>query len=412
MKKIFNIAAIAALAFLGLSCVKGDKFNYGKEVFYMVGTDQIPLDKIVVEDNPPAVYSVNVAATGKLSSDATIELNVGDEEALAKYNEAHGTSFQIVPADMYTVDKPSVIIKAGSAVSESCTITITNYSFIKNGVAYMIPVSIKSVSGSSNEVLETSRTTYLRLARTITFGALDVSNSNMSSNFIFKDDQAIELNQYTYEIKIYPHNLKQAGEEQICRLCNWTGADEKRQCMLRFNENGRPWKSLQIVTPSGGDYTTTTIFEPKQWYVLSIVYDGNTFQLYIDGEPDGTTLTSNEVTKFQRFELGMSWTSYPSKQLFSGRVCEIRIWDYPRTKTQIKGALCGTDPESEGLRAYWKMNDGSGHIFHDATGNGYDMDWSKSQREKSDGGGLQPTPEAASPVESSWVKDDLNKCSE
>lgn len=412
MKKIFNIAAIAALAFLGLSCVKGDKFSYGKEVFYMLGTDQIPIDKIVVEDNPPAVYAVNVGATGKVSSDATIELNVGDEAALAKYNEEHGTSYQIVPSDMYTVDKPSVVIKAGYAVSESCTITITNYSFIKNGVAYMIPVSIKSVSGSSNEVLETSRTTYLRLARTITFGALDVSNSNMSSNFVFKDDQAIELNQYTYEIKIYPYNLKQAGEEQICRLCNWTGADEKRQCMLRFNENGRPWKSLQIVTPSGGDYTTTTIFEPKQWYMLSIVYDGNTFQLYIDGEPDGTTLTSNEVTKFQRFELGMSWTSYPSKQLFSGRVCEIRIWDYPRTKTQIKGGLCGTDPESEGLKAYWKMNDGSGHIFHDATGNGYDMDWSKSQREKSDGGGLQPTPEAATPVENGWVKDDINKCSE
>lgn len=410
MKKIFNIAAIAALAFLGLSCVKGDKFNYGKEVFYMVGTDQIPLDKIVVEDNPPAVYSVNVASTGKLSSDATIELNVGDEAALAKYNEEHGTSYQIVPSDMYTVDKPSVVIKAGYAASESCTITITNYSFIKNGVAYMIPVSIKSVSGSSNEVLETSRTSYLRLARTISFYALDVADSNMSSNIRFADDKGVELSQYTYEIKLYPYNLKKAGEEQLCRVCNWTGPTG-RQCMLRFNENGRPWKSLQIVTPSGGDYTTTTIFEPKQWYMLSIVYDGNSFQLYIDGEPDRTTLGGDQSTKFQQFELGMSWTSYPSKQLFSGRLSEIRVWNYPRTKTQIKGGLCGTDPESEGLVAYWKMNEGSGHIFHDSTGHGYDMDWSKSEREINDGT-YSPTPGAGTTVESHWVKDDINKCSE
>ena len=410
MRKIINIAALAAIAFLGLSCVKGDKFNFGKEVIFMIGTEESPLNKLVVEDNPPATYSVNVGSTGKVAADVTVNLSFGDEAALNAYNESHGTAFQPVPADMYKVSSESVVIKADNAISETCTVTITDFSFIKNGVSYMIPVTIKSVSGTNNEILETSRTTYLRLARTVSFYALDVNDSNMSSNFIFDSSKEIELKQYTYEIKVYPYHLKQSGEEQLCRVCNFTGS-AKRQNMLRFNENGRPWKSLQIVTPSGGDYTTTTIFEPQQWYMLSMVYDGSAYQLYINGEPDGTTLGGDQSTVFGQFELGMSWTTYPSRQLFSGRISEVRVWDYPRSKTQIKGGLCGTDPESEGLRAYWKMNEGSGHIFKDATGNGYDMDWSKSQREVTDGA-YTATPGAATSVESHWVKDEINKCSE
>jgi len=413
MKKIINIAALALLVCMGAACTaEGDKFQSGTEVIMMTGTDSSPLVKLAVGDNPPAAYSVSVMATGKVDRDVTVSLDFQDAAALEAYNAEHGSSYQMVPASAFTTEGDVVTIEAGSAVSTVNNVTLTDFSFIENGVHYMIPVTIKSVEGSDLEVLETSRTLFIRLARTVSFYALDVDTPSISSNYVFDDDKAIELEQYTYEIKLYPYHLKSDGAEQLCRVCNWTGANEERQCMLRFNENGRPWKSLQIVTPSGGDYTTTTLFEPKQWYMLSIVYDGSTFQLYIDGEADGTTLSGDQTTKFQRFELGMSWTSYPSAQLFSGRVCEIRVWDYARSKSQIKGGLCGVGAQTEGLRAYWKMNESSGHVFHDATGNGYDMDWTKSRREVSDGAGLTPTPEAGAAVDGRWVKDEINICSE
>ena len=31
------------------------------------------------------------------------------------------------------------------------------------------------------------------------------------------------------------------------------------------------------------------------------------------------------------------------------------------------------DPETPGLEAYWKMNEGSGNVFNDATGHGNEM---------------------------------------
>lgn len=412
MKKMIKFAAFAALAMVCVSCtLDADKFEYGKNVLAMSGTSESTLVKMSVGDNPPASYSVTVSATDKVENDATVTLLVGDEDALAAYNQSHGTSFQPVPASAFSVSSSTVKIAAGTAVSEACVITLNDFAFIQNGVQYMIPVSVADVAGTDFEVLESSRTIYIRLARTISFFALDISTPSLSSNYIFADDKKIELKNYTYEVKCYPTNLKHEGAEQLCRLCNWTGAKEERQNMLRFNENGRPWRSLQIVTPSGGDYTTTTLFEENQWYMLSMVYDGTSYQLYINGEPDATVLQGDQSTAFQRFELGMSYQGYNSSQLFSGRICEVRVWDYARSKSQINGGMCGVDPSSEGLRAYWKFNDASGHIFKDATGNGYDMDWSQSQRAIS-GNDLSPTPDCGNVAEGRWVKDEINTCSE
>ena len=419
MRKIINIIAIAILAVMVWNCNSaGDKFQYGKEVIFVAGTEDNPVVKLPVEDDPPASYSVIVSSTGLVEKDVKVTLAVCDTVALNAYNASHNSAYVVVDPTCVSVSSETVTIAAGTASSEAYVVTITDFSFMKTGVKYMIPVSIKEVSGTDMDIMESSRTIFIRLARTMSFSSLSMNDTGMYSEFEFADDKGVALYTYTYEVKCYPTNLKTDAEEQICRLCNFTNPEDTKkkpvdlggQNMLRFNENGRPWRSLQIVTPSGGDYTTTTLFEENQWYMLSMVWDGSTYQLYINGEPDGTTLTSDEGTYFQRIELGMSWTSYPSKQNFAGRLCEMRVWNYARTKTQIQESLCGTDPNSEGLIAYWKFNQSSGTTFIDETGHGYDMDWTKSKREKSDGAGLTATPEAATHI--SWIKDDNNKCSE
>lgn len=412
MRKISIIATFAALAFAAVSCTEGDRFEYGKEVIFMSGTEENALVKLAVGDNPPATYNVVVSATGKVDGDVTVTLEIGDEAALASYNASHGSDYVIVDPAYYTASSTTLTIAEGTASSETLAITLEDFSFMKNGVHYMIPVTIKSVAGTDLEVLESSRTAFIRLARTISFYALSMDDTSMYSEYQFDDDQGVQLDQYTYEIKCYPTDLKSDAAEQICRLCNFTGPVDGSggQNMLRFNENGRPWKSLQIVTPSGGDYTTTTIFEENQWYMLSMVYDGSTYQLYINGEPDATTLTSDESTFFQRVELGMSWTTYARSQNFKGRVSEMRVWNYARSQTQISGSLCGTDAASEGLIAYWKFNQSEGTTFTDETGHGYDMDWTQSIKEFTDGEGYKNNASAAEHIV--WLKDSINQCTE
>lgn len=401
MTKYLKLGILAALALMLGSCTEGDKFDPNKEVLVMAGTDSSPLLKFTVE-NTPATYPISVAATGKVKEDITVGIKI-DNSLVEKYNAENKTSYFPCPDGVLNLEKNTVKIAKGQAASELSLLSVVSDEELVDGRIYLIPVTITDVKGGM-EVLESSRTIYLRISRVINFRSLDMNNTNLYSNFIFEDEKAIQLDTYTYEIKCYI-NAWHTRPEQISRLCGWTAKDESRSMMLRFGENGQDINSLQLVTP-GGNLISTTRFETGTWYTLSMAYDGSTLRFYVNGTRDSELSSTNCGNVFQRFELGMSWESYPSKQYFDGRVAEIRVWDRALTASEIQLGLCGVDPQSEGLRAYWKMND-EGHIFHDATGNGYDMDWSNTVRDNTGSGALNPFDKSAYVR---YIDDDKNKC--
>lgn len=400
MVKYFKFGIIAALALLLGSCTEADKFDPNKEVLVMTGTDSSPLLKFTVEDTP-ATYPISVSATGKVKEDVIVNIKI-DNSLVDKYNADNKTSYFKCPESALNLEKTQVVIAKGQASSDISLLSVISDEELIDGRIYIIPVTITEVKGGP-EVLESSRTIYLRISRVIYFRSLDMNNTNLYSNFIFEDEQAIDLPTYTYEIKCYINSWHNTPE-QISRLCSWTSKSEARSLMLRFGENGQDINSLQLVTP-GGNLISTKRFETGVWYTLSMTFDGSTFRFYVDGQRDGEVGADCSNT-FQRFELGMSWENYPSKQYFNGRVAEIRVWDRALSASEIQLGLCGVDTQSEGLRAYWKMND-SDHIFRDATGNGYDMDWSNTVRDNTGNGTLNSF-DKSSYVR--WIEDDKNRC--
>jgi hypothetical protein len=74
----------------------------------------------------------------------------------------------------------------------------------------------------------------------------------------------------------------------------------------------------------------------------------------------------------------MSFAGFQNAQRFLGRVAEIRFWNRPLSRTDIQEGLCGVDAAASGLLGYWKLNEGTGNIFYDRTGNGRDMTWPKA----------------------------------
>lgn len=405
MMKYIKFGIIAACAFLFAGCVAGDFFDPSPEAIVMTGTDENPMIKFAVEDDA-ASYPVTVSATGPVSEDVKITLRI-DNSLVEKYNQQYKTSYYALPDNATTLEKSEVVISKGNTSSETSLFRLVSKDAFEDGRIYMVPVTITEVKGGGLDVVEASRTLYIRLSTIMEFTALDISDYNVNSNFIFDDSKAIELPTYTYEIKCYI-NEWHTTPEQISRLCQWTSKTESRSMMLRFGENGQDINSLQIVSP-GGNLISKTRFETGNWYMLTLAFDGSTLRFYVNGVLDGELVADCSNT-FQRFELGMSWESYPNKQRFLGRVAEVRVWDRALSVGEIQLGLCAVDAASaEGLKAYWRMNEGEGHIFHDATGNGYDMDWSQSVRDFGDGS-LSPTPDAASVVEAGWVFDEKNKC--
>ena len=273
------------------------------------------------------------------------------------------------------------------------------------------PVTIKNVTGSGAELIDASKTIYLKISRVINFYSLE-NDYRASSNFVFEDSQMEDLTNYTIEFKVYPQTLGTgtAGDNQIQRVLAVEGAKEEEANMFRFGESGLQRNQLQWILP-GGRAASNTLFSNNKWYLVSCTYDGSNFVMYVNGVKDVEAAGSGKHTPFQRFEYGMSWGGgYPSGQFFNGRLAEVRVWNRALGASEIVGGLCGVDPKSEGLVAYWKMNQQSGTTILDVTGHGYDMDWTKSKRDKRENGVMADTPDAANYLK--WIYDENNKCAQ
>ncbi|MEQ6119125.1 DUF1735 domain-containing protein [Reichenbachiella sp. MALMAid0571] len=403
MKKYINIRTLLLCAFgLVLFVACEDDLDFGKEVILVTGTDSNPLVSFVVEDTPSS-YIVTASATGKVDGDVKVRFAL-DNSLVESYNMKNKTNYYPLPESVINMDKTEAVIEAGSAASSGVTVSITSADEFHDGRTYMIPVTIESIEGGDMEVLEASKTIYLRVSRVIHYSSLDMTNVNFYGNYYA--DEPVELPQFTYEIKCYI-NQWHPGNEPISRLSNFCPIDESITNLLRFGENGQDVNSLQWVSPGGG-LISSTRFNTGQWYTISLTFDGSTYIMYVDGVKDAE-LAGTKGTVFQRLELGMSWfdsgtasSSYPYRQRFLGRIAEIRLWDRGLTSSELQLGICGVDPASEGLLAYWKLNDGEGHVFKDATGNGYDMDWSESWQ---NGNQYDKTDYV------NWIADDENRCS-
>ena len=377
--KIYNyilsvFAAAAALVALS-ACSEGDDFESGREIVVFTGADYSPVVKTNVDP-----YPLTVTATGKAKETVTVKVKY-DDTAVDEYNELYGTTYVAIPSAYVSLDSDTMTIEAGEVTSDINYVAITSKDYVEDGYIYVLPLRITSVKGSGMELLQASSSILLRATNTFTFYSLDLNNYMTSSNYIFDDSQALDLSVYTYEINVYVESFKDSGnrDADICRLCAWEAEDESTANMLRFSEAAYEIGTLQLVSPAG-NLVSSTIFDTGKWYHLSFVYDGSTMTMYIDGSSDATVSGDGDTT-FQRFELGMSWTTYyQARQLFTGRISEMRLWNRALSTAEMQEGVCNVAAASDGLVAYWKFDEGSGHIFTDYTGNGYDMDWSDTYR--------------------------------
>ncbi len=405
LNKYFISALCITASLVTAGCTsEGDKFDYGKKGLLITGTETNPLTKFVVEDTP-STYAVTAQSTAKTDRDINITFAI-DTTQIAEYNKEHKTSFFAPPKGSVVLDNPNAVIAAGTALSTASSVKVVDTENFAEGRTYVVPVTIQEVKNAGDEqVIKSGKTIYLKISRVLNFYSID-NNYQASSNFIFDDSKAVKLTNFTYEIKVYSYGFGSGGN--IKRVCSFEEKDEANASMLRFGENGMDGNQLQWVSPAGS-VPSTTRFAANRWYMISLVYDGSQFAMYVDGVKDAVLGGAGKSCNFQRFEMGMSWGGYNSGQFFGGRIAEVRVWNRALSTSEMTNGICGVDARSKGLIAYWKMNEGSGNIFKDATGNGYDMDWNNTWRADYEGDLIHHT-DYGNYIK--WVKDDKNKCAQ
>ncbi len=124
--------------------------------------------------------------------------------------------------------------------------------------------------------------------------------------------------------------------------------------------------------------SSTTLIPINTWIHIASTYDQNQVKLYFNGVLN-STFNSNlalPVSASQPWYLGKRWDFL---ETLSGAMDEIRIWNVARTQAQIQASMNSSVPtNSAGLRAYYKLDESTGNIAADATGNGYNGTLSNS----------------------------------
>ncbi|MGH9869646.1 MAG: LamG-like jellyroll fold domain-containing protein [Candidatus Polarisedimenticolia bacterium] len=115
----------------------------------------------------------------------------------------------------------------------------------------------------------------------------------------------------------------------------------------------------------------TTPIVNNTWYHAAATYDGTTWRLYLNGNPEAT-LTVGAFTprsdSIQHAGLGALLTSTGTRLgAFQGLLDEARIWSHARTQTEIQTAMTLEITSSAGLVGRWGLNENGGTTANDST---------------------------------------------
>lgn len=157
--------------------------------------------------------------------------------------------------------------------------------------------------------------------------------------------------------------------------------------LVRHGDNKSNYKEWELVCgiKSGGEFKlrSSKDLPAGEWAHIAIVLDGTTATLYQNGENVGSeelpeiydvdlTEEYEGYEQHQQFYVGRS---YNNARDFCGLMSEVRVWNRALTEAEIneKNHFYYVDSSSDGLVAYWKMNEGEGTLLKDSTSNGNDM---------------------------------------
>ncbi len=189
------------------------------------------------------------------------------------------------------------------------------------------------------------------------------------------------------------NNLSKLTMEALIRARNFNGQDAgintvmgvEGKFLIRIGDRGGyPANQIHIATSGGNfpDADENKGLPTNQWIHIAVTYDSNdgTMIIYVNGKEQ-----SKGIKNVGSVNLGIGGKngfyigrSYNDSRWFAGEISECRIWNVVRTPEEIASHPYAVDPDTEGLAAYWKFDEGAGNEVKDHTANGNDAKANKS----------------------------------
>ncbi len=143
------------------------------------------------------------------------------------------------------------------------------------------------------------------------------------------------------------------------------------------NYSGTSWRIYFVFSDATAN---SWVFDPgisttNRWYHVSITYDKTSMKFYTDGVLVGSTaLTKDLITNSQPLYLGYSNGSGGGAHYLTGKMDDVRIYNYARSSAQViqdmnAGHPLGGSPVGSQV-AHWKLDEGYGTTANDSSING------------------------------------------
>lgn len=381
---------VSLVTTLFLSVTACDNKDYSKDSPF---DNTVYIDAAKVKDVANFTFN-NLKETGQqelsaeLAYPAEQDIDVNfqaDPSLINNYNARLGTNYAMLDAKYYKFSTQHVVIPKGDVNSEVVTIDFSDLTNLDIDTNFLLPVTIQQASGGMG-VLEGSKTIcyIVRRSSAITT-AVSLSNNYFEVPGFDKDSPTADvvngLTQLTFEAIIRVNRFDPKNE-----ISTIMGIEQ--YCLFRLGDSGFPKQQLQFAAneikfPKADE---GKILQPGEWYHVAVTFDteAKTAAIYVDGKLQSTiedygtgeAINLGKQTKGKdfMFKIGHSYGEPDdmTRQL-DGEICEVRIWNVVRSQEEIYKNMYDVDPKSEGLKAYWKFNEGKGNnIAKDFTGNGND----------------------------------------
>lgn len=299
----------------------------------------------------------------RLSDVANVESRyrlVYDTAVVNEYNRLNETPYVSLPQESFSLSSEETTIEAGASVSTPITLTVPPYSeaLKASGKKYAIGFRLENTSGNASVLPSGSKIVYI-LDQVVIQPVVVLDQSHYVSQDLVKN---YPLTEWTVEMNINKHVLYTEVGRGNNQAIFGAGPDE---IYIRFGDAPIEGNRLQIKT-QGTQMSSLALFNEHTWYHLAFVCTGTKLYLYVNGQLDNSMDLPGKTTNVNSINICSPSTYWLGNAMYS----EVRFWQRARSQAEIANNMYACDPTTPGLITYYKMNEGEGYSFRDASGNG------------------------------------------
>lgn len=356
-KSIFAGMALGALLLTGCNDAEYDTLS-NQAYILQTNTNANSSLKLTVGAEV-ATTTVNV----RLSDVANVESRyrlVYDTAVVNEYNRLNETPYVSLPQESFSLSSEETTIEAGASVSTPITLTVPPYNdaLKASGKKYAIGFRLENTSGNASVLPSGSKIVYI-LDQVVIQPVVVLDQSHYVSQNLVKN---YPLTEWTVEMNINKHILYTEVGRGNNQAIFGAGPDE---IYIRFGDAPIEGNRLQIKT-QGTQMNSLALFNEHTWYHLAFVCTGTKLYLYVNGQLDNSMDLPGKTTNVNSINICSPSTYWLGNAMYS----EVRFWQRARSQAEIANNMYACDPTTPGLITYYKMNEGEGYSFRDASGNG------------------------------------------